>query len=243
MLRVSLVIAIIALILGIGALILQFTLPSGESTNNAVIKTLREQIKTLQASSVRVAYVNVDDAGTVLTAVVQDLQNKRDEKKKEIDQLKQEYLASAISKEEFETRSTELQTELAQAQLNIYVSLVDKMLVSNYFTNIRTNLQQLREQVQPVIDETKQLVATVRVGVIAPQEFATRLGEVQNALMQIDQAVKQALAFEIVQAAKKVAQNEGYEFVLKANEVVAYADTAKVADITEKVKRELASYL
>ena len=243
MLRISLIVAITALILGLGALILQFALPSQESTDSAIIKGLRDQIKTLETTSVRAAYVNVDEAGAVLTDAVQDLQQKRDEKQQEIAQLQQEYLASAISKEEFETRNTELETEQAQAQLNIYVSLIDRMLASDHFTQIRTNLQQMREQVQPVIDETKNLVATVRVGVIAPQEFTTRLNAVKAALIQIDQAVKQALAFEIVQAVKKVAQDEGYELVLKANEVIAYADTVKIADITEQVKRELASYL
>ena len=243
MLRISLIVAIAALILGMGALILQFALPSQASTDSAIIKGLRDQIKTLETTAVRAAYVNVDEAGAVLTAAVQDLEQKRDEKQKEIAQLRQEYLASAISKEEFETRGTELETEAAQAQLNIFVSLIDRMLASDHFSQIRTNLQQMREQVQPVIDETKNLVATVRVGVIAPQEFATRLNDVKTALIQIEQAVMQALAFEIVQAVKKVAQDEGYELVLKANEVIAYADTAKIADITEQVKRELASYL
>lgn len=243
MLRISLIVAVIALALGIGVLILQFALPSQGSTDSVTIKGLREQIKTLETSSVRAAYVNVDEAGAVLTATVQDLQQKRDEKQKEIAQLRQEYLASAISKEEFETRGTELETEEAQAQLNIYVSLIDKMLASDHFADIRTNLQQLREQIQPVINETKNLVATVRVGVIAPQEFTTRLNDVKTALVQIDQAVKQALAFEIVQAVREVAQDEGYELVLKANEVIAYADKTKIANITEKVKSKLASYL
>jgi Skp family chaperone for outer membrane proteins len=242
--RTALVAILIALVLGIGALVLQFVLPSGGKADDATLRTLKDQVKELRASSVHgVAYINMDDAKTVLTDTVKDWQDKRDEKMKEIAELKQQYLASAIAKEEYETRGTQLQTELLQAQLNIYTAMINKMIASDRFANIRPQLEQLREQAQPIIDEMKSLVATVRVGVIAPQEFQTRLGEIQTALVQLDQNVMRALATKMVEAATELAQKQGYDLVLKSNDVVVYANTVTITDITELVKRELATYL
>lgn len=153
--RNILIVAVIALILGAGALILQFALPSG-GVNEATVKALEGRVEDLESSStspLKIAYINAEDAFTVFTDAVKDLRQKAVDKQAEIVSLQQQYLASAISREEFDTQNNQLQVELLQAQLNIDIGTIDRMVASPGFSDIRNDLERLREEAQPVIDE------------------------------------------------------------------------------------------
>lgn len=243
--RNILIVAVIALILGAGALILQFALPSG-GANEATVKALEGRVEDLESSStspLKIAYINAEDAFTVFTDAVKDLRQKAVDKQAEIGSLQQQYLASAISREEFDTQNNQLQVELLQAQLNIDIGTIDRMIASPGFSDIRNDLERLREEAQPVIDEMKKLVSTVRVGIIDPQEFQNRYDQVKAAFTQLDQLLTQAATSKIVKAAEKIAVENGYDLVLRAKNVIIYRNTAKLVDITDLVKHELAAYL
>ena len=243
--RNILIVAVIALILGAGALILQFALPSG-GVNEATVKALEGRVEDLESSStspLKIAYINAEDTFTVFTDAVKDLRQKAVDKQGEIVSLQQQYLASAISKEEFDTQNNQLQVELLQAQLNIDIGTIDRMIASPGFSDIRNDLERLREEAQPVIDEMKKLVSTVRVGIIDPQEFRNRYDQVKAAFTQLDQLLTQAATSKIVKAAEKIAVENGYDLVLRAKNVIIYRNTAKLVDITDLVKHELAAYL
>jgi len=244
--RNILIVAVIALILGAGALILQFALPSGGGANEATVKALEDRVEDLETKStspIKIAYINAEEAFTVFTDAVKDLRQKAVDKQSEKVQLQQQYLASAISKEEYETRLTELETELLQAQLNIDIGTIDRMIASTGFSDIRNDLERLREEAQPIIDEMRKLVSTVRVGIIDPQEFQNRYNQVKTAFTQLDQLLTQAATSKIVQAADKIAVENGYDLVLRSKNVIIYRNTAKLVDITDFVKHELATYL
>ena len=243
--RNILIVAVIALILGAGALILQFALPSG-GVNEATVKALEGRVEDLESSStspLKIAYINAEDTFTVFTDAVKDLRQKAVDKQAEIGSLQQQYLASAISREEFDTQNNQLQVELLQAQLNIDIGTIDRMISSAGFSDIRNDLERLREEAQPVIDEMKKLVSTVRVGIIDPQEFRNRYDQVKAAFTQLDQLLTQAATSKIVKAAEKIAVENGYDLVLRAKNVIIYRNTAKLVDITDLVKHELAAYL
>lgn len=243
--RNILIVAVIALILGAGALILQFALPSG-GVNEATVKALEGRVEDLESSStspLKIAYINAEDAFTVFTDAVKDLRQKAVDKQAEIVSLQQQYLASAISKEEFDTQNNQLQVELLQAQLNIDIGTIDRMIASPGFSDIRNDLERLREEAQPVIDEMKKLVSTVRVGIIDPQEFQNRFNQVKAAFTQLDQLLTQAATSKIVQAAEKIAVENGYDLVLPLKNAIMYCNKAKIVDITDLVKHELATYL
>jgi len=244
--RNILIVAVVAVILGAAALVLQFALPSGRGGDDATVKALEDRLAVLEtksASPLRVAYLNAEDAFTVFTDAVRDLRQKAADKQAEKLQLQQQFLASTISKEEYETQLIELEVELLQAQLNIDIGTIDRMITSPGFSDIRGDLQRLREEAQPVIDEMKSLVATVRVGVIDPQEVQNRYTQVKAAFTQLDQLLTQAATSKIVEAANKVAVEHGYDLVLRTKNVIIYRNTAKLVDITDLVKHELASYL
>jgi len=243
--RNILIVAVIALILGAGALILQFALPSGR-VNEATVKALEGRVEDLESSStspLKIAYINAEEAFIVFTDAVKDLRQKAVDKQVEIGSLQQQYLASAISREEFDTQNNQLQVELLQAQLNIDIGTIDRMIASPGFSDIRNDLERLREEAQPVIDEMKKLVSTVRVGIIDPQEFQNRFNQVKAAFTQLDQLLTQAATSKIVKAAEKIAVENGYDLVLRAKNVIIYRNTAKLVDITDLVKHELAAYL
>jgi Skp family chaperone for outer membrane proteins len=117
------------------------------------------------------------------------------------------------------------------------------MIASTGFSDIRSDLERLKEEAQPVIDEMKKLVSTVRVGIIDPQEFQNRFNQVKAAFTQLDQLLTQAATLKIVTAAEKIAVENGYDLVLRSKNVIIYRNTAKFVDITDLVKHELATYL
>ena len=117
------------------------------------------------------------------------------------------------------------------------------MIAAPGFADMKSDLQRLKDEAQPVVDEMKNLVSTVRVGVVDPQEFQNRYTQVKNAFTQLDQLLTQAATVKIVHAANKVAVAQGYDLVLRAKNVIIYRNTAKLTDITDPVKHELATYL
>jgi len=200
-------------------------------------------LKVAPTLPLKIAYLNAEDAFSVFTDAVKDLRQKAVDKQSEIVSLQQQFLASAISKEEFDTQNNQLQVELLQAQLNIDIGTIDRMIASPGFFDIRNDLERLREEAQPIIDEMKKLVSTVRVGIIDPQEFQNRYNQVKAAFTQLDQLLTQAATSKIVKAAEKIAVENGYDLVLRSKNVIIYRNTAKLVDITDVVKAELASYL
>ena len=241
----TMVVAVVALLLAALALVLPFVLPSSGG-DEAALNALGDRITNLENSSsapLKIAYLNAEDAFSVFTDAVSDLRQKAIDKQMEIAKLQQDFMAGTISKDEYQNTNDRLQVELLQAQLNIDVGTIDKMIDSSGFSNMRSDLQRLRDEAQPVIDEMKNLVTTIRTGVIDTQEFENRYTQVKNAFTQLDQLLTQAATAKIVEAANKVALAEGYDLVLRVKNVIIYRNTAKMIDITDMVKHELSTYL
>ena len=235
----TLVVSVVALLLAAVALVLPFVLPAGGGVDNtAEVTALADRVSALEsnpATPLKIAYLNAEDAFKVFTDAVSDLRQKAIDKQGEIVKLQQQYMASTISKDDFDSQNNQLQVELLQAQLNIDLGTIDKMIASSGFADMKGQLQKLKDEAQPVVDEMKNLVSTVRVGVIDTAEFQNRYTQVKNAFSQLDQL--------LTQAANKVAIDQGYDLVLRTKNVIVYRNTAKLTDITDLVKHELESYL
>jgi len=243
----TLVVSVVALLIAAVAIVLQFVIPAGGGPDsNAQITALTNRVVALEANPatpLKVAYINAEDAFTVFTDAVGDLRQRAIDKQGEIVKLQQQYMASTISKDDFDSQNNQLQVELLQAQLNIDLGTIDKMIASSGFSDMKSDLQRLKDEAQPVVDEMKNLVSTVRVGVIDTTEFQNRYTQVKNAFTQLDQLLTQAATAKIVQAANNVAIDQGYDLVLRTKNVIVYRNTAKMTDITELVKHELSTYL
>jgi Skp family chaperone for outer membrane proteins len=243
--RNGLVIAGVALLLAVGALVLQFALPSGGGSSE--IRALQADIEALQrqgtGGSTRVAYINVEDAFKVFLNSVSDLRQRALDKQAEIVALQQDYSESTISSEDFQQQGNELQTELLDAQVAISLGTIDKMIASEDFANIRSELERLRETAEAIARETKNLVSTARVGIVDATTFQNRYNSVKSAFSQLDQLITDAAASKIVEAGTKIANQYGYDLVLVKKDVIIYSNPATVIDITELVKTEIADYL
>jgi len=216
------------------------------TTNSALkmIEALNAQIAALEATqSLRIGYLNAEDAFTAFTDAVKDLRQKALDKQAEIVKLQQDFLAGKISKEDYQAKYNQLQVELLQAQLNIDIEMLDKMISDPGFSDIRSDLERLKDEAQPLVDEVNNLVLVAMIGVFNPQEFQSRYTKAKNVFTQLDQHLTQAATSKIVEAANKVAVKNGYDLVLQAKNVIIYRNTAKFTDITNQVKDELSLYL
>ncbi len=238
----TLVVAIVALLVAAGALVMQFALPVGGEEDVLAVTDLAARITALEEvteTPLKIAYLNAEEAFTVFTDAVRELRQRAEDKHREILQLQQQAMAHTISEEEFRNRHKQLQVELLQAQLNINIGTIDKMIASAGFSDMHADLRRLKEEAQPVVDEMKNLVATVRVGVLDPQDFQERFTRVNNAFTQLDHLLTQAATAKIVQMTTMVALENGYDLVLRTRNVIIYRSPVRVIDITDLVKHEL----
>jgi len=243
--RNGLWIAVLALLVAVGGLVIQFVgAPSdGGSDVAAELQAMQDDIMLLKqqevSSSLKVGFVNAEKAVTVFTDQVNDLRQEILDKQAEILQLQQEYVASTISKDDYEKQYNVLQVEMLQAQLTVDITSIDKMIAADGFSNIRADLQRLREQAQPVVDEMKNLVNTARVGVIDALEFNNRYAQLQSAFTQIDTLLTQAASAKIAEVSQQLAIEGGYDLVLNVQNVIVYRNEVSIIDITDDVKERL----
>lgn len=247
--RSTLVVAVVAVVLAAAALVIQFALPAGgDGGAQAEIAALRTDVDALQSTAsagggLKVAYLNAEDAFTVFTNAVSSLRQKALDKRNEIVKLQGEFMQSTISKDQYQRRLNELNVELLADQLDIDIGTIDRMIASDGFSDLRADLQKLRDAAQPVVEEVKNLVATAKLGVVDSAEFQNRFNQVQTAFQQFDTLLTQAATLKIQQAAKKIAVQKGYDLVIPTKNVIVYVDQTVLPDITEAVKAEIANYL
>ncbi|MBU1049126.1 OmpH family outer membrane protein [Candidatus Bipolaricaulota bacterium] len=246
--RNTLVVAGLALILAIGAVVLQFVLPSGDAgAPSADLDAIRADITALKqadtAKSLRIAYMDAEQAFTVFVLAVGDLRQQITDKNAEITKLQNDYNQGLISSEDSSRRYGVLQAELLDARMTTAAGTLDRMIASSKFADLRSSLITLREQAQPLIDGINDLVSTIRVGAIDTTEFQNRLGVYSATFEQFDGYVTSAATQKLVQATEKVARAQGFDLVIRKKDVIMYRNDLTVSDITETVKAEIADYL
>lgn len=242
--RNTLFIAGLALLLAVGALILQFALPSGGGVSDSEFSALQNEVTSLrQQGALRIAYAKTEDAFTVFTDAVSDMRQRASDKAADIVQLQQEFVQSTISREDYEQQLMGLKADFLDAQFAVQVAMIDTMISADGFADMRAELTALKEEAQPVIDEMKNLLSTARIGVIDSAEFDSRYAQLESAYQQLDQLLVSAATVKVVAAAKEVALERGFDLVLNKKNVLVYWNPASITDITDLVKTKLATYL
>ncbi len=240
------VIAALALVLAAGALVVQFVLPSkGNGASSADVEALRAQVAAMKSggTGLKVGFVNVDTAFKVFLNAVSDISQRSTDKQQQIKDLQAAFSAGTVKQDAYQKQLNELNAELLDANVSVYAGVLDRMIASSDFADLRADLQRVRTQVQDVLDASKNLVSMVKGGAMSTTELQSRMTQVQTAYSQIEAIVNQACAVKIQQAAQKVAIPRGYDLVLLQKNVVLYFSPATVTDITEFVKTEIADYL
>jgi hypothetical protein len=241
------VIAVLALVLAAGALVLQFAMPSKASgASRADVDALRAQVAAIKSSGagLRVASVNLEEVSAVYMTAVSDLkQSLEDKRTKESAAIQSAYNNGTLTADQFQKQAGALTAELLDAGIFLYASLLDKMIASPQFSDQRTNLQSLRLQVDNVLTASKNLVAIAKGGAVSTTELQNRLTQVQSTFSSLEKLVNTALMAKTMDAVKKVAIQKGFGLVLSEVNVVAYASTDTTTDITDFVKSEVQGYL
>ncbi len=245
--RNTLVVAGLALILAIGALVLQFALPSGDGAGNADLDAIRADITLLKqseaSSSLKVALMDAEDAFNVFVSAVGDLRQRITDKTSEITELQTQYNQGTVSRDDLERQSYILNAELLDARVTTAAGTLDRMIASDDFSDMRSQLVQLREQAQPIVEQVNSLVSTITVGAIDAVEFQNRYQGLTALFEQFDGYVTIAATNKLIQAAEKISNEYGYDLVIRKKDVRIYHNPATIDDITELVKAEIAGYL
>jgi Skp family chaperone for outer membrane proteins len=245
--RSVLYVAGLALLLAVGALILQFALPSAGGGDDGRLAGLEQRINALSqqgaGADFRIAYLDAEDAFTVFLEVTADLRERANDKALEISDLQNEYAASTISRDEYQQRANELQAELLDAQLTIDINALDRMIASDDFADIRPKLEEWKETAQLLANEVKNIVSMAKMGVADPLEYQSRYTTAKNAFTQFDQGLTQAATLKIVQVAQRIAVEQGFDMVLRVKNVLVYRNPLSLVDITDEVKSVISSYL
>jgi len=242
--RNTLLIAGLALLLAVGALILQFALPSGGGVSSSEFSALQNEVKTLrQQAALRIAFVKAEDAFKVFTDAVSDMRQRATDRATEIAQLQQEYNNGMISDSDYEQQLMELKAEFLDAQYAVQITMIDRMIAADGFADIRGELTALKEQAQFYVDGMKDLLSTARIGVMGTAEFDGRYAQLESAYEQLDQLLVSAATVKVIEAAQEVALERGFDLVLNKQNVHVYSNPAAVVDITDLVRARLATYL
>jgi len=240
-----LVIAALALVLAAGALVLQFALPSKGGVSQSDYDALKAQVASIKTTGagLKVAYVNVDNAFQVFLNAVTDLRERLTTKQNEITALAQSYQAGTVTADNYSKQSTVLGVELLDAKISLYVNVLDRMIASDDFSDLRKDLQTVRTKAESILTASKNLVAMVKGGATSTSDLQARYTQTQAAYTDLEGVINQACALKIQMAAQRVAIQKGYDLVLLQKNVVLYPNPGVVTDLTDFVKTEIKDYL
>ncbi|HEU68005.1 MAG TPA: hypothetical protein ENN53_02100 [Candidatus Acetothermia bacterium] len=203
-----------------------------------VVQAQKERLEGLVAPPpVRIAVV---DAETLFTRVflpqVQAERAAMEAKAREIQSLQADYAAGRIGLAAYQQRYLRLQAELIRASLNVNLAMLDKMIASPGFLNMRADLVSLRSEARPLESEAEALIKEAQTTIRDPSGFSDRLHQLQTAFQQLDQLLTQVAAAKIVELAQQVAREQGFDIVLRTKEVVIYSREAVVSDLSPDVE-------
>jgi chromosome segregation ATPase len=207
------------------------------------VSGLSDKISSLsggQGTGLKVAYVDAE--GLFIKVFIPQVQSEREavnQKQQEIQKLQGEYVQGKIKQDEYQQKAAQLQVELLKAQLKVDLDMLDKMIASAGFADFRGDLQKIKQQAQPLVDELDNLYQTAKVGIVDMQSFLSRYQQLQSAFQQLDQLLTKAAAAKIVVIAQKVAKEKGFDLVVRKKDVIIYYDPNKVIDISGDVETQL----
>lgn len=188
----------------------------------------------------KIGYVDAD--GLFIKVFIPQVQAERavmEEKKNAIAELQAKRVQGEISEEEFKFKNYVLQVELLQAQYNVDMAMLDKMIASPGFANLKAELERLREQAAPLKDEIDKLLEEAQIGIVDERAFQAKFLALQNAFQQLDQLLTQIAAAKIVEVTQDVAQEKGYDLVLRRKDVMVFRNAETIDDLSPLVEQRL----
>jgi Skp family chaperone for outer membrane proteins len=195
---------------------------------------------TASGAGLRVAIV---DAETLFTRVflpqVQTERAAMEAKARDVQTLQADYAAGKVQLATYQQRYLRLQAEFVQASLQVNMAMLDKMITSPGFLNMRADLESVRTQAKPIVDEVEKTVKEAQVTILDMQGFSERLQQLQTAFQQLDQLLTQVAAAKMVEITQQVAREKGYDLVVRTKDVVMFRRESTVVDLSSDVEGRL----
>lgn len=195
---------------------------------------------TAGGAGLRVAIV---DAETLFTRVflpqVQTERAAMEGKARDIQSLQTDYSAGKVQLTTYQQRYLRLQAEFVQASLNVNMAMLERMIASSGFLNMRSDLEAVRTQARPLADEVEKTVKEAQVTILDMQGFSERLQQLQAAFQQLDQLLTQVAAAKMVEITQQVAREKGYDLVVRTKDVVMFRRESTIVDLSSDVEGRL----
>ena len=212
------------------------------------VQSLESQVSELEAagttetgSEIKVGYVNATEAFNVFTEAVQEERARAQEKNEELVQLREQAIQGEISEEEFNKQSDILQAEKLKAQLAIDMAMVNKMINARGFEEIRSDLENLKTQVEPIVTEINNVLDNMESDSVSPQEVTQTLSRINSQYQQLDNLLTRLIETKIFQITNREADDQGYDVVFRQENVILYRNSDRIDDLTEDTKDVLRS--
>lgn len=193
----------------------------------------------LSAGNLRIGFINAKEAFTVFTEAVGEERKSAREKAEELISLREKALKEEISEGEYKKQRDVLQAERLKAQLEIDIAMLDKMLAAEGFESVSDRLFELKEQVKPVMNELEKILNDVREGSAVPEEVSQMLSRIHSQYEQLDDILTGLIETKIFQTTNERASEEGYDLVLRQENVVLYSNSDTIDNLTEMTKEAL----
>jgi len=116
------------------------------------------------------------------------------------------------------------------------MSMLEKMIASPGFANLRADLQNLRDQDKPLADQVQNLLKQAKVVVLDYTSISNHLQQLQAAFQQVDQLLTQVAAVKILEISQKLAQEKGFDIV---SVLKTWSCTSAVSGLTADVEQAL----
>ncbi len=205
------------------------------------VEELVEQVEVWAASRpLKIGVVDAEAAfQSVFLSQVAAERAALEAKIEEIQALHADFAAGRIEAEAYPQLHARLQAELVQLRLEVISTMLEKMLASPGFVNLRAELQGLRARAAALRVEVAHMLTQAREAPEDVAEFAHRLNELSNAVQELDQWLTQVAAAKILEITQQVAREQGFDLVLRTKDVVMYQRAGVVLDLTPVVEAQL----
>ncbi|MCF7890396.1 hypothetical protein K9M78_04175 [Candidatus Bipolaricaulota bacterium] len=199
----------------------------------------KETALELSGAGMEIGFVNTKEAFTVFTKAVEEERKSAQQKSEELVSLREDVLKGKISEGEYKRQRDVLQAERLKAQLEIDIAMLDRMLKAEGFKSVSGRLFDLKEQVKPIMDELEKVLNNIREGSAVPEEVSQTLSQIRSQYEQLDNLLTKLIEGKIFQITNVKAKEEGYDLVLRQENVVLYSNSDRVDNLTEMTKEAL----
>lgn len=186
-----------------------------------------------------VAYVD-------LTGLVDDIFAPIDQavaiKQQDLADLQARHEAGEIDDATYQRESLLLEVELLAVPLHWYLDLIQKMIDSPEFSDIKTPLEDLLAVVQPLETQVEGLRTLAQGEEPDMQSFLLQYQQLSSQFQQLKQLLSQTLAVKFILITQEIARGGGYALVLRREDAL-YMDEAQVVDLTPLVRARLEGLL